>query len=115
MLGMNAQTGQALTDIAHLKQSIYNIITTPIGSRVMRRDYGSTLHLLYDKPMDELLVAEMQAAIINALAIHEPRFVVQLVNIAVQSDPSEQGNLLISIEGLYLETNQMIKLEELSV
>ncbi len=115
MVGMNAQTGQKLTGVAHLKQSIFDIITTPIGSRVMRRDYGSTLHLLYDKPMDQLLLAQMQAAIINALAIHEKRFIVQSVKVDIHKEPSELGKLLISIEGLYIETNEVIKLDDISI
>ncbi|NBO96416.1 MAG: phage baseplate protein, partial [Betaproteobacteria bacterium] len=41
MLGINAQTGQPLAGIDHLRQSIRDILTTRIGTRVMRRDYGS--------------------------------------------------------------------------
>ena len=44
--GMDASTGQPLTGSAHLVQSIRDILTTPIGSRVMRRDYGSRLPAL---------------------------------------------------------------------
>ncbi len=40
MRGMNANTGKELEGIEHLKQSIIDILTTPIGSRVMRRDYA---------------------------------------------------------------------------
>ncbi|MBM7063155.1 hypothetical protein JQX08_20755 [Pseudomonas sp. UL073] len=40
---MSAKTGRTLTSSAHLSQSIADILTTTIGSRVMRREYG-TLH-----------------------------------------------------------------------
>nr|VFK47168.1 MAG: hypothetical protein BECKTC1821D_GA0114238_104214 [Candidatus Kentron sp. TC] len=40
MAGMSAFTGKHFSDIAHLRQSITDILTTPIGSRVMRREYG---------------------------------------------------------------------------
>jgi hypothetical protein len=42
------ETRKALEGIDHLKQSIIDILTTPIGSRVMRRDYGSRLFELVD-------------------------------------------------------------------
>lgn len=40
MFGMSNQTGSYLTDEEHLKQSIIDILTTPIGSRVICREYG---------------------------------------------------------------------------
>lgn len=49
MIGMNAKTGKALGGVEHLKQSIRDIVTTPLGSRVMRRDYGCGLYELVDR------------------------------------------------------------------
>lgn len=46
MLGTDANTGKALEGMAHLRQSIRDILGTPLGSRVMRRDYGSELPAL---------------------------------------------------------------------
>ena len=37
---MNRNTGKAITGVAHLTQSVADILLTPIGSRVMRRGYG---------------------------------------------------------------------------
>ena len=53
MNGINAHTGQALSGIDHLRQSIRDILTTRIGTRVMRRDYGSRLPTLVDNPMTQ--------------------------------------------------------------
>ncbi len=50
-MGMNAATGRNLTGLDHLHQSIADILSTPIGTRVMRRDYGSRLPELIDAPM----------------------------------------------------------------
>lgn len=38
MQGMNSRTGRTITDSAHLAQSVADILTTPIGSRAMRRE-----------------------------------------------------------------------------
>ncbi|HIH7570978.1 TPA: GPW/gp25 family protein, partial [Yersinia enterocolitica] len=40
-LGMNRHAGQTITDADHISQSIADILITPVGSRVMRRTYGS--------------------------------------------------------------------------
>ena len=36
-LGMNSQTGLSISEIKHIRQSVRDILVTPIGSRVMRR------------------------------------------------------------------------------
>ncbi|MEI6419209.1 MAG: GPW/gp25 family protein, partial [Sphingomonadales bacterium] len=50
MRGMSRTDGAALGGDAHLAQSIADVLTTPLGSRVMRRDYGSLLFDLIDQP-----------------------------------------------------------------
>jgi len=42
-LGMNSDTGEAITDIDHIRQSMRDILMTPEGSRLQPRDYGSLL------------------------------------------------------------------------
>jgi hypothetical protein len=56
MIGMDAVTGKPMYDTAHLSQSIGDILSTPIGSRVMRRDYGSALFELVDAPGNALTI-----------------------------------------------------------
>ena len=51
MIGLAATTGRTITGAAHLAQSIADVLTTPIGSRVMRREYGSLLPDLIDDPL----------------------------------------------------------------
>ena len=117
MIGMNAKTGGKLSGIDHLKQSMMNIITTPIGSRVMRRNYGSTLHLFYDTPMDDFHLAQIQAAIINALMINEPRIKVLSVKVLpnTNNSPTNLGKLLIDIEAMYIQTNEIISITDMKI
>jgi len=42
-IGMHRDTVRAITDADHIRQSMSDILRTPVGSRVMRRDYGSPL------------------------------------------------------------------------
>ena len=46
---MSRNTGLSLSSEAdQIRQSIQDILTTPIGSRIMRRNYGSLLPQLID-------------------------------------------------------------------
>lgn len=76
-VGLSAVDGRAISGEAHLTQSLRDIITTPIGSRVMRRDYGSRVPRLLDAPMTRGLVA----AVAEAVAAWEPR--IQLKRVVV--------------------------------
>ncbi|NYZ70451.1 baseplate assembly protein W, partial [Endozoicomonas sp. SM1973] len=50
MQGTHRLTGKPLSNLDHLRQSITDILTTRIGTRLMRRDYGSRLPELVDRP-----------------------------------------------------------------
>ncbi len=81
MIGMNATTGKPLAGDAHLVQSIADILTTPIGTRVMRRDYGSALFELIDAPLNALTRLRLFAATADALRRWEPR--IRLTRVAL--------------------------------
>lgn len=80
--GMNGNTGRPLTGVEHLAQSIRDILTTPIGTRVMRRDYGSRVPDLIDRPINQGLFAELRAAVADALARWEPRFTLSRIGVS---------------------------------
>ncbi|CAA0111606.1 Uncharacterised protein [BD1-7 clade bacterium] len=105
---MNVNTGQAITGSDHLRQSIQDILTTPIGTRVMRRDYGSDLFELLDAPANEQTIIDVYAATADAIAKQEPRY--QLAR--VQAYQSEQsGRYVLDLEGIDLTTGQALPLE----
>ncbi|CDZ43097.1 GPW/gp25 family protein [Neorhizobium galegae bv. officinalis] len=73
-LGVNALNGKPLTDWEHAQQSIGKILKTPIGSRVMRRDFGSDLPDLVDQKMTPRNILAIYAATARAIERWEPRF-----------------------------------------
>lgn len=97
-IGMSAANGRALSGEAHLTQSLRDIITTPIGSRVMRRDYGSRVPRLLDAPMTRGLVADVVAAVAEAVAAWEPRIQLKRV-IVTEIAPGRLTLALIDREG----------------
>lgn len=70
---MSRQTGAMLEELDHIKQSIQDILLTPIGSRVMRREYGSLLFELIDQPFNDTTSLQIIAAAANAIMTWEPR------------------------------------------
>jgi uncharacterized protein len=71
--GVSNVTGRAIDMEAHLAQSIRDILTTPVGSRVLRRTYGSRVIDLLDRPINPQTIVELVAATAEALAAWEPR------------------------------------------
>ncbi|MGZ7172454.1 GPW/gp25 family protein [Burkholderia gladioli] len=80
MNGMNARTGRAIAGQVHIEQSVAGILFTPVGTRVMRREYGSLLPELIDGPINPLMRMRVMAASVMALARWEPRIQVNQVD-----------------------------------
>lgn len=73
MQGTSTATLTPLSGWDHVVQSITDILTTPIGSRVLRRDYGSQIPALLDRPMNEATTLDFAVAAAEALDKWEPR------------------------------------------
>ena len=96
--GVNAATGAVLTGWQHVQQSIKKILTTPIGSRVMRREFGSDLPDLVDAKMTQRNVLAVYSAAATAIARWEPRFRMRGGSVT-RAEPS--GLLARNIYGTY--------------
>lgn len=83
-LGMNAINGRSLSDAPHIRQSVKDILTTPVGTRVMRRNYGSVIHNLIDQPNDGTTRLRVMSAVVMALTRWEPRIELTSVDFAAQ-------------------------------
>lgn len=104
MDGINAANGKRLGGIDHLRQSLRDILTTPVGTRVMRRDYGSRLFELTDAPLNRSTLLQLYAATAQAIRKWEPRFNVTRVR-AVSSEP---GSVTLDLTGDYLPDGQTV-------
>lgn len=95
--GMSAQTGEWLTGIDHLTQSVADILNTTIGGRVERRDYGSRLPRRVDRPIDDALRVDIVGDIYDALTKWEP----DLALSSVLFEGVEEARLVCVVTGLY--------------
>lgn len=98
MSGASRFTGDELDGWRHLQQSLGDLLTTPIGTRVMRRDYGSRVPDLIDRPQGIDTVLEVTMALGEALEKWEPRFRLRIVSID-QAGPD--GQFQIYVRGDY--------------
>ncbi len=111
MHGINAHTGQPLTGLDHLRQSIRDILTTRIGTRVMRRDYGSDVPSLVDAAMTPRLAMSLYVPVAVALERWEPRFRVTRVQIT----DAAPGRLTLALEGIYLPEGKPLTMNALEL
>ncbi|AEK60840.1 GPW/gp25 family protein [Collimonas fungivorans] len=96
MTGMNASNGRAMSGLAHIRQSLADILTTPIGSRVMRRAYGSEVPELIDQPLNGATVLRIYAATAHAVMLWEPRIALT----GVQLERGQAGQALLILDGV---------------
>lgn len=102
---MNRSTGATVTGLDHVRQSIADILTTPLGTRLQRRTYGSLLPDLIDQPANGATLLRLYAATAGALMRWEPRL--RITRIALE--PGDQpGRMVLTLDGEYLPTGQAI-------
>lgn len=84
---MSRATGRPVADkLAAIRQSLHDIFTTPIGSRIQRREYGSLLFQLIDAPMNPANRLRLAAALVDAATRWEPRVTLESAIIEVGMD-----------------------------
>lgn len=98
MIGVDRNTGLSLSGVDHLKQSIGDILTTPVGSRRMRPEYGSTLRRYVDMPVNDGWKSAVQAEVARSLGRWEPRIKLERVQVVSVIN----GQIGLRLSGEYL-------------
>ncbi|EDG7652259.1 baseplate assembly protein [Salmonella enterica subsp. enterica serovar Enteritidis] len=94
-IGMSRNDGQALADTDHLRQSVRDILLTPQGSRIARREYGSLLSALIDQPQNPALRLQIMSAVYVALNRWEQRLTLDSITINGNFD----GSMVVELTG----------------
>ena len=108
MIGMDRNTGAVLSGAAHLAQSIADILSTPLGSRVQRRGYGSRVADLIDAPANKSTRVQLFAATATALMRWDPR--IQLKRVGFRAVDAKQGQFAVDLVGTIKDTGQPVSL-----
>jgi len=97
-VGVDGRGGIALAaDTTDIDQAIVAILSTGIGQRVMRPDFGCKIHDLAFAPINAQTLGLVQRYVEEAIGWWEPR--VDVVEVEVTTDPSMRavGKLIINI------------------
>ncbi len=105
MIGMDRRTGRPISGLAHVIQSIEDILATPVGSRRMRPDYGSKLRRFVDLPVNAGWRSAVQAEAARAIGRWEPRIKLRQVWVVAVV----QGRIDFELSGDYLGETRLIK------
>ncbi|MBK3459258.1 GPW/gp25 family protein [Pseudomonas haemolytica] len=106
MIGMDRRTGQPISGIEHLRQCIEDILTTPIGSRRQRPEYGSQLRRFVDLPVTEGWKSAVQAEVARALGRWEPRLSISQVRVVAVLN----GRIEFELKGLFKGENALVRI-----
>lgn len=106
---MNRHTGEIIGEEDHIVQSIVDILTTRIGTRVMRRDYGSLIPELIDQPQNPATRLRLYAASAMAIMQWEPRIALSKVRLDVDS---LSGSAILEIEARQIDTNAPLSIRK---
>jgi hypothetical protein len=103
--GAEVETVAGAEDI---HQSLRVLLTTRLGERVMRPDFGCSLDDLVFEEADRSLVNRITAAITDAVLYHETR--IRLGDVSVEQSADEPGLLLIRVSYTIRTTNSRFNL-----
>lgn len=79
-------TGQPIDNDEQLRQKIIDVLTTPIGTRLMRRDYGCGMIDALDMPVTTSTLALAKARIAKALKAFVKNFATLKITITQAID-----------------------------
>lgn len=102
LTGINKTDGTPLSGADHLRQSIYDILTTRRGERIMRPEYGSKVHELLDNPCTQEFIVDLYYECLAAIHRWEPR--VRVIRIAAELTVPGQVNIDLTT---YVENYQV--------
>ncbi|MEE8058144.1 MAG: GPW/gp25 family protein [Pseudomonadales bacterium] len=87
-----------------IEQSIYLILSTAKGERVMRADFGCGIHDVVFAAISSGLIAQVKHSVTQALTKYETR--IEVLTVAVDANQALNGKLLIEIDYRVHSTNQ---------
>jgi phage baseplate assembly protein W len=94
---------ETVTELEDIKQSLYVLISTTPGERLMNPAYGCDLQRLVFERINDALFSEIKSMVSYAIYMFEPRVTVD--EIVVQVESYEEGIIRILVEFTVIQTN----------
>lgn len=99
MAGIDAISGRVLDEIADIRHSIADIVKTPVGTRVMRRTYGSHVFDVIDAPGNEIGALRAIAAAADGIYRWEKRVRLKSAHLSVTLDGAATLTTTCAVKG----------------
>ncbi len=100
----NTLSPAMIQGVADIENSIYVIIHTKLGERILRNEFGSNIHELLFEPLNSNMKTYMASSLKSSLENNEPRINVNKVELE-QSNPG-LGKIEILIQYELIEINE---------
>ncbi len=94
-------TSRKLRDLLH--SSVFTILTTSIGSRMMRRTFGSKVPSLVFEPNDDILSSLVREYTVEAIGLWEPRIEITGIDTTI-----DEHTFTISLRYFVHATNEAV-------
>jgi len=108
-VGVDATGRIALSEYEDdISEALRIVLLTSKGERVMRQEFGASLHDFVFESMSATTIGRAQAAVTDALIKWEPR--IEVLRVDVEPEQGEIGKLLIDIEYRVRATNNRFNL-----
>jgi phage baseplate assembly protein W len=91
-----------------IKESIWIILSTAKGERVMRPSFGCGIHEMVFQTINMENLGVIERTVREALTLFEPR--IEIARININLDQAQTGKLLISIDYKVRSTNNQFNL-----
>jgi len=91
-----------------IRESIWIILSTSKGERVMRPDFGCGIHDFVFASINSSILTLIESSVREALTLWEPR--IELMNVNVSTEKINEGKLLITIDYKVRTTNNRFNL-----
>jgi phage baseplate assembly protein W len=103
---LDPRTGKvaSVTYEEDIRQSIFIILETAPGERVMRPNFGCGIHELVFTALDSTAIQRIRSVVEEALRRGEAR--IDLLAVNVNEEVTSEGQLLVEIEYRVRKTNQ---------
>ena len=108
--GVDRASGQVATSEYEqdIRESIWIILSTAKGERVMRPEFGCGIHELVFDPIGTATLSLFQSSVREAIVRFEPR--VELLGVEIDTSDAANGKLAIALRYRVVETNNEFNL-----
>jgi uncharacterized protein len=94
---------EMVSDDTDIRQSLWILFSTALGERTMLPEYGTQIWQMVFRAINTTLITQLADMVRQAILYWEPR--IEVVNVNVTPDASQDGRVLIMVDYIVRRTN----------